>query len=51
MKMTILHHVIPSELPAVNMSFIPEFISVHQDFSEDTSAELGCYRTVKLKSH
>lgn len=53
MRMMILHHVFPSELSAGDMfkSFTPEFICVRQDFSKDTSAEVGRYRTVKLKSH
>lgn len=48
MRMMILYHVFPSELSAGDMifkSFIPEFIRVRQDFSKDTSAEVGCYRT------
>lgn len=42
----------PSELSAGDMffkSFIPEFLCVLQDFSKDTSAEVGCWANCEIK--
>lgn len=33
----------------LNKSFIPEFLCVLQDFSKDTSAEVGCWVNCEIK--